>query len=90
MCQNMTRESFNVLYNQVEPFPKPFRIPKFCAKTDANLQNEILTGTDRKYMYQMLAMILMTYVQRPSLKHCGGVAKALLDTHIKMIREMER
>lgn len=32
-------------------------------------------------MVQTLAAILMTYVQRPSLKQCGIVAKSLVDLH---------
>lgn len=32
-------------------------------------------------MVQTLATILMTYVQRPSLKQCGIVAKSLVDLH---------
>ena len=32
-------------------------------------------------MVQTLATILMTYAQHPSLKQCGVVAKALVDTY---------
>ena len=65
----------------METLPKPFPIPKFRSRTDANLQNKVLTDTDRKHVIQTLATILMTHVQRPSLKQCGVVAKALVDTY---------
>jgi len=36
-----------------------------------------LTDTEWKSIVHTLATVLMTYVQRPSLKDCGVVAKAL-------------
>ena len=38
----------------------------------------MLTDTDRKYIVQTLATMLMTHIQRPTLQHCGVVAKALV------------
>ena len=37
-----------------------------------------MIATDRKYVIQTLATMMMTYLQRPSLHHCGIVAKALI------------
>ncbi len=62
----------------MESVPQPFPIPKFRPKTEEYLQNKILTDTDRKYVVQTLATVLMTHVQQPSLKDCGLVAKALV------------
>lgn len=61
--------------------PKPFPIPKFRSDTEDNFGEKKLTGTDRKYVVQTLATMLMTYVQKPSLDHCGKVAKALVDKY---------
>lgn len=58
--------------------PQPFPIPKFRPSTEENLQNKILKDTDRKYIVQTLATLLMTHMQRPSLRDCGLVAKALV------------
>ena len=46
-----------------------------------NFQQQVLTDSDRKYVVQTLATMLMTYVQRPSLNDCGVVAKSLLQTY---------
>lgn len=59
----------------------PFNIPKFRASTEANLANQLLTDTDRKYDVQTLATVLMTQVQKPSMKDCGVVAKSLIAAH---------
>ena len=37
-----------------------------------------LANDDRKYMCRVLATVLQTYVQRPSVAHCEVVAKALV------------
>lgn len=37
-----------------------------------------MTDSDRKYVVQTLATMLMTYMQKPSMKHCGIVAKVLI------------
>ena len=37
--------------------------------------------TDRKYVVQTLATMLMTHVQRPSLHQCGVVAKAFVEKY---------
>lgn len=57
--------------------PSPFPVPSFRSVTEANLANDILTDSDRKYIVQTLATMLMTYVQRPSLSDCLVVSKAL-------------
>ena len=60
--------------------PQPFPIPTFCQDAQTLLQSKaVLTNTDRVYVVQTLAMLLMTYVQRPSLSQCQIVAKALVD-----------
>ena len=62
----------------LKEMPKPFPIPKFRQNMESNLQEKILTNTDRKSIVQTLATMLMTYTQRPSLQQCEIVAKALL------------
>ncbi len=62
----------------MDSLPKPFPIPKFRQKTETNLESKLLTDTDRRYIVQTLATMLMTYVQRPSLHQCGIVAQALV------------
>ena len=37
----------------------------------------MITDGDRKYMVQTLKTMLMTHIQRPSLRHCLIVSKAL-------------
>ena len=73
---------------QATQLPKPFPIPKFRAGTDKNLESKVLTDTDRKYIVQTLATMLMTHIQRPSLQHCGVVAKALV-TMYKFLEDNE-
>lgn len=58
-----------------------FPIPKFRLSTDKNFQDKLLTDTDRKYVVQTLATMLMTHIQRPSLHHCSIVAKSLIKKH---------
>jgi hypothetical protein len=57
--------------------PNPFPIPLFRASTETNLLNEVLTDGDRKYMVQTLTVMLMSMVQRPSLRHCLIVSQAV-------------
>ena len=58
--------------------PKNFPIPKFRTNTLDNFKQQVLTDSDRKYVVQTLATMLMTYVQKPSLNDCGIIAKSLL------------
>lgn len=58
--------------------PDPFPIPQFRPNTEKDFKEKILTDTDRKYVVQTLATMLMTYLPRPSLHHCSTVAKALI------------
>ena len=59
----------------------PFPIPKFRSATEVNLACKILIDTDRKYMVQTLATVLMTHIPKPSLQHCSEVAKSLVTAH---------
>ena len=59
----------------MDSLPRPFPIPKFRPNTDKIYTK---TDSDRKYMVQTLATMLMTHVQRPSMQQCGIVAKALV------------
>ena len=61
--------------------PSSFQIPLFRHGTMKNLDKQLLIDSDRKYMVQTLATVLMTYVQRPSLQRCGSVAKALTEKY---------
>ena len=58
--------------------PDPFPIPVFRQSTERNLANKQLLDTDRKYICQTLATMLMTYDQRPSLSTCLIVARSLV------------
>ncbi|XP_065893460.1 uncharacterized protein [Dysidea avara] len=57
--------------------PSPFPIPAFRHSTEAHLKKGGILETDRKYMVQTLATLLMTYKSRPSLKDCQIVSKSL-------------
>ena len=39
----------------------------------------MLLDSDRKYVVQTLATMLMAYISNPKLKHCGEVARALIE-----------
>lgn len=58
--------------------PQPFPIPVFRESTETNIRNKKLADDDRKYMVRVLATMLTTYVQRPSMNHCAIVASSLL------------
>ena len=62
----------------MDSLPQPFPIPKFRQSTEKNLHDNTLIDSDRKYVVQTLATMLMTHIQRPSLQQCGIVAKALV------------
>ena len=57
--------------------PSPFPVPSFRSVTETNLADDVLTDSDRKYMVQTLATMLMSYVKRPSLSDCLVISKAL-------------
>jgi len=58
--------------------PNPFPIPTFRHSTEMHLQKKGgIQDSDRKYIVQTLATILMTYRSRPSLKDCQLVSKSL-------------
>ena len=61
--------------------PDPFPIPKFRSATEENFKSRVLTDSDRKYVVQTLATMLMTHEPKPSLKQCGAVAKTLIGKH---------
>ena len=58
--------------------PIDFPIPTFRPSTEESLEKERLADDDRKYIVRVLATVLTTYVQRPRMKDCEIVAKALL------------
>ena len=58
--------------------PNPFPIPMFRVDTEANLKDKKLGDDDRKYIVRVLATVLCTYVQRPSMRDCEIVAKSLV------------
>ncbi len=61
--------------------PRHFPIPKFRPNTQHNFDNNLLVDTDRKYVVQTLATMLMTYIQKPSLDNCSSVAKELVQQY---------
>ena len=56
-------------------------MPKFRPSTEENFGRCCLTDTDRKYVVQTMATMLMTYIQKPSLHYCGVVARALTEKY---------
>lgn len=58
--------------------PDPFPVPMFKQDVEESLAEKKFTDDDRKYMCRVLGTVLQTYVQRPSIKHCEIVAKALV------------
>ena len=58
--------------------PDPFPVPMFKQDVEESLAKKIFTDDDRKYICRVLATMLQTYVQRPSIKQCEIVAKALV------------
>ena len=59
--------------------PNPFPIPKFRPATEKNLERNVLTDDDRKWIVRTMSTILMTHVQRPTMADCNVVARALVD-----------
>ena len=62
----------------VQKTPNPFPIPVFRVDTQTNLKDKKLGDDDRKYIICVLAIMLCTYVQRPSMRDCEVVAKSLV------------
>ena len=50
----------------------------FRVDTEDNLKGKRLGDDDRKYIIRVLATVLCTYVQRPSMRDCEVVAKSLV------------
>ena len=50
----------------------------FRVDTEENLKDKKLGDDDRKYIVRVLATVLCTYVQRPSIRDCEIVAKSLV------------
>ena len=61
--------------------PNPFPVPKFRHNTEKLFEDKILTDSDRKYVVQTMATVMMTYTQKPSLYQCSIVAKALISKY---------
>lgn len=62
----------------VQVTPNPFPIPMFRVDTQASLKERRIGDDDRRYMIRVLATVLCTYVQRPSMRDCEIVAKSLV------------
>ena len=58
--------------------PDPFPVPMFKQDVEESLAEKKFTDDDRKYKCCVLGTVLQTYVQRPSIKHCEIVAKAVV------------
>lgn len=50
----------------------------FRKSTEKHLADKRMGEDDRKYMVRVLATMLSTYVQRPSMKDCSVVAESLV------------
>jgi len=75
---------FAILYQHV---PDPFPIPSFRQSTEAHLKWGGIIDSDRKYMVQTLATILMTYNTRPTLKDCQvACTRNLVSSVMKALR----
>ncbi len=61
--------------------PNPFPIPSFRQSTEENFRNNIIADDDRKYVVRVLAIMLCTHVQRPSMSDCEIVARSLVAKH---------
>ena len=53
-----------------DPISVHFTIHQLRISMETNLANKILTDTDRKYVAQTLATVLMIQIQRASIKDC--------------------
>ena len=53
-------------------------MPIFKEEVEKSLAMKKLNDSNRKYMCRVLSTVLQTYVQKPSMKHCEIVAKALV------------
>ena len=58
--------------------PNPFPIPYFRKYTQANLDKELFTDEDRKYIVSVLGTMLLTYKDSISKHDCRVVAEALV------------
>ena len=61
--------------------PDPFPIPIFREATEANLSNKRVAHDDRKYIVRVLATMLCSYVQKPSMSHCKIVAQSFVQKY---------
>ena len=68
---------YNV-YKHLQGPTDPFPVPMFKQDVEESLAEKKFTDDDRKYMCRVLATVLQTHVQRPSIKQCEIVAKALV------------
>ena len=59
--------------------PNPFPIPKFRPATEKNLEKNVVTDDDCKWIVRTMSTILMTHVQGPTMANCNIVARALVD-----------
>jgi len=50
----------------------------FKEEVETSLSHRKLCDDDRKYVVRVLATVLLTHIQRPSMRHCEVVAKALV------------
>lgn len=56
--------------------------------TEKNFQDKVLTDTDRKYVVQTLATMIMTYTQKPTFNDCKIVARSLVNKY-NFLTDME-
>ena len=57
--------------------PDPFPVPMLKEDVEKSQVRKNCAG-DRKYIVHVLATILLTHVQKPSMRQCEVVAKALV------------
>ena len=57
--------------------PVPFVVPTFRKETEDSLSEQRLTDGDRTYIVRTMATMMMVHIQRPALKDCLMVSKAL-------------
>ena len=58
--------------------PDPFPVPMLKEDVEKSLSQKKLCADDRKYIVRVLATVLLTHVQKPSMRQCEVVAKALV------------
>lgn len=58
--------------------PDPFPIPMLKEEVETSLNQKKLCADDRKYIVHVLSTVLLTHVQKPSMRQYEIVSKVLV------------